>query len=206
MAQYDAALPFVSQLSQIEQERARRVGYTEMPDGARRHWSLWEAAWIYAKGAGPCDVEEARRRRNDPAHAWFQQTLQRHKTYTALNALIQGSAARHTKLWMRAVWREGITPMLQMHDCLSCSVTAREPAEMVARLACEVVKLAVPVRVDLKYGKSWGDAIHAWEMGRRAEVLQRRQSRHCRPVDDIAADPVDRYRRRSGWPCHRRSG
>ena len=32
--------------------------------------------------------------------------------------MIQGSAARHTKLWMRACWREGIVPMLQMHDAL----------------------------------------------------------------------------------------
>ena len=192
LAQYDAALPFVAQLSQIEQERARRVGYTEMPDGARRHWSLWEAAWIYAKGAGPCDVEEARRRRSDPSHAWFQQTLQRHKIYTALNALIQGSAARHTKLWMRAVWREGITPRLQMHDSLSCSVTEREPAETVARLACEVVKLAVPVRVDLKFGKSWGDATHAWEdRAGGPKSFSAADPVTADPVDDIAADPVD---------------
>ena len=33
-----------------------------------------------------------------------------------MNALIQGSAAQHTKLWMRACWREGIVPLLQMHD------------------------------------------------------------------------------------------
>ena len=48
------------------------------------------------------------------------------ETHTAMNALIQGSAARHTKLWMRACWREGIVPLLQMHDALECSVTTRE--------------------------------------------------------------------------------
>ena len=41
-----------------------------------------------------------------------------------MNALIQGSAARHTKLWMRACWREGIVPLLQMHDALACSVAS----------------------------------------------------------------------------------
>ena len=87
-------------------------------DGARRHWNLWEVPRLYAKGAGPCGIEEARRRIADPEHPWYGQRLSRANVYTALNALVQGSAARHTKLWMRAVFREGIVPLLQMHDCL----------------------------------------------------------------------------------------
>ena len=117
VAQYDAKLPFVSQLSAICQEKAVRIGYTVLYDGARRHWNLYEVPRIYAKGAGPCALEEARRRMADPEHPWYGQRYSAHKTYTALNALIQGSAARHTKLWMRACWREGIVPLLQMHDC-----------------------------------------------------------------------------------------
>ena len=50
---------------------------------------------------------------------------------------------------MRACWREGIVPLLQMHDALDCSVTTREQGELVARLGCEAVKLEVPMRVDL---------------------------------------------------------
>ena len=118
---------------------------------------------IFAKGAGPCEIEEARRRIADPEHPWYGQRLSRANTYTALNALIQGTAARHTKLWMRACWREGIMPLLQMHDCLDCSVSTREQAELVARLGCEAVSLEVPMRVDLKFGRSWGDASHSWE-------------------------------------------
>jgi putative DNA primase/helicase len=66
-------------------------------------------------------------------------------------------------LWMRACWREGIVPLLQMHDALDCSVTTREQGELVARLGCEAVKLEVPMRADLKFGKSWGDATHSWD-------------------------------------------
>ena len=73
---------------------------------------------IYAKGAGPCGIEEAQRRIADPEHPWFGRRPSLAKTYTALNAMIQGSAARHTKLWMRACYREGIVPLLQMHDAL----------------------------------------------------------------------------------------
>ena len=103
------------------------------------------------------------RRRLDPEHPWFYQTLQRHGTYTALNAQIQGDSARHTKLWIRACGREGIVPMLQMHDCLDCSVTSREQGELIARLGCEAVQLEVPMKVDVKFGNSWGDAKHTWD-------------------------------------------
>ena len=64
---------------------------------------------------------------------------------------------------MRACWREGIVPLLQMHDCLDCSVASQEQGELVARLGGEAVSLAVPMRVDLKFGRSWGDAKHTWD-------------------------------------------
>jgi DNA polymerase I-like protein with 3'-5' exonuclease and polymerase domains len=162
-AQYDRTMPFLSRLSKICQADAKRLGYTELYDGARRHWNRWEAIGAYAKGVGPCEFEEAKRRSLDPKHPWFDRWLRVSKIHTALNALIQGSAARHTKLWMRACWREGIVPLVQMHDALECSVSSREQAELVARLGCEAVRLEVPMRVDLKYGHNWGDAKHTWE-------------------------------------------
>lgn len=163
LAQYDQKLPFISQLAACCQMEARQNGFTALYDGARRHWSTWEVPFLYAKGAGPCGREEAQRRVKVPEHPWHGQRLARANIYTALNALVQGSAARHTKLWMRAVWREGVTPLLQMHDCLDCSVKTHEQGEMVARLGCEVVACEVPMRVDLKFGKSWGDASHSWD-------------------------------------------
>ena len=50
-----------------------------------------------------------------------------------------------------------------MHDALECSLKTREQGELIARLGCEAVQLEVPMRVDLKFGKSWGDATHTWE-------------------------------------------
>jgi DNA polymerase-1 len=85
------------------------------------------------------------------------------KPYKAMNALIQGSAARHTKLWMRACWQEGIVPLLQMHDALECSVATREQAERIRQLGREAVSLTVPMLIDEKYGPTWGDAKHTWE-------------------------------------------
>ena len=60
---------------------------------------------------------------------------------------------------MRAVFQQtGTIPLLQMHDALECSVTSREQGEMIARLGEEAVSLNVPMKVDLKFGKTWGDA------------------------------------------------
>jgi DNA polymerase I-like protein with 3'-5' exonuclease and polymerase domains len=162
--QYDRELPFLRRLSEIYQGIARRQGYVTLYDGARRRFNEWAPGGKWEKGAGPCERAEAERRLADPNHPWFGRgPLYRADTRNALNALIQGSAARHTKLWMRAVWREGIVPLLQMHDALECSVATREQAEMVAQLCVDAINLKIPMRVDLKFGRNWGDAKHTWE-------------------------------------------
>jgi DNA polymerase I-like protein with 3'-5' exonuclease and polymerase domains len=161
--QYDRKFPFVSQLSQLCERAAQNRGYLTLYDDARRHWNQWAPRGKWKKGLGPCSRDTAIDRVRNPEHPWYRKSLWRADTRTAMNALIQGSAARHTKLWMRACWREGILPLLQMHDALECSVTAREQGELVARLGCEAVQLEVPMQVDLKFGRSWGDATHTWD-------------------------------------------
>ena len=161
---YDRELPFLRQLSRIYSARAGAHGHIVLYDGARRHFDRFAPGGKWQKGAGPVPLEEAKRRLNDPDHPWYKRApLYRADVHTALNALIQGSAARHTKLWMLTCWREGVVPLLQMHDCLDCSVSTREHAELVARLGEEAVRLDVPMKVDLKYGRNWGDAKHPWE-------------------------------------------
>jgi hypothetical protein len=160
---YDQELPFVSELSKLCERAARRDGYITLYDGARRHFNNFAPGGRWQKGLGPCADDEAIRRVNDRNHPWYRRQLWRTDTHKAMNALIQGSAARHTKRWMLACWREGIVPLLQMHDSLDCSVWSPKQAEMVARLGCEAVTLEVPMRVDLAYGRNWGDAKHTWE-------------------------------------------
>jgi DNA polymerase I-like protein with 3'-5' exonuclease and polymerase domains len=180
--QYDRELPFVAQLSKLCEREAQRTGYLALYDGARRHFNLWAPGGKWEKGAGPCELEEAKRRRANPEHAWFKYPLARADAYKAMNALIQGSAARHTKLWMRACWREGIVPLLQLHDALECSVRSPEQTERVAQLGREAVTLEVPMQVDLKYGRNWGDTKHTWEAltgitaPRASEPIPARQS------------------------------
>ena len=74
MRQYDRELPFVHQLAKLCQGSARRQGYLELYDGARRHWDALGCGVAWSKGAGPCSREEAERRINDPEHPWYRQT------------------------------------------------------------------------------------------------------------------------------------
>jgi DNA polymerase I-like protein with 3'-5' exonuclease and polymerase domains len=104
---YDRELPFLQQLSNLYSRRAR--GYITLYDGARRHFDKFAPGGKWQKGAGPCARDEAIDRIKDPKHPGYRRgPLYRADTRNALNALIQGSAARHTKLWMRACWREDI--------------------------------------------------------------------------------------------------
>lgn len=196
---YDRELPFVSLLAARCTQAARAQGYLTLYDGARRHWTDWVAAvGKWEKGAGPCPREEALHRVNDPGHPWYQQRLWRADTHKAMNALIQGSAARQTKLWMRECWREGIVPLLQMHDALDCSVSSPEIAERVAQLGCDVVQLEVPMRVDVRFGRNWADATHTWaelhgETRSRVEVTdaQERTARESPKIfNDFGSTPI----------------
>jgi hypothetical protein len=160
---YDRELPFPRELAMMVEKHVERDGFLTLYDSARRHFNEWEARFVpWSKGAEPCGLEEAQRRNRDLSHAWFGQKIQRVGAYTAVNALIQGNAARQTKLWMRDCWREGIVPLLQMHDALELSVATPEQAARVAQLGREAITSLVPMQVDVKFGRTWGGAEYAW--------------------------------------------
>jgi hypothetical protein len=64
---------------------------------------------------------------------------------------------------MRDCYRHGIIPLLQMHDCLDCSVGTREQAELIAALGRDAIELSVPMVIDVAFGRSWGNATHTWD-------------------------------------------
>jgi Mesyanzhinovviridae DNA polymerase len=162
-ALYNTNMPFVPQLVEQCKRAAQHDGVFKLFNGARRHFNLWAPGGKLQKGAGPCEHDEAMRRAHDPGHSWYGQKLWRAETYKAPNVLIQSAAAIQTKLWMRACFREGVIPLLQMHDCLDLSVTSPKTAEMVAHLGEEAIKLEVPMKVDVHFGRNWGDAKHTWD-------------------------------------------
>jgi DNA polymerase I-like protein with 3'-5' exonuclease and polymerase domains len=160
---YDAELPFVAALGERAQRLAERRGYLRLIDGARLHFDRWEPAQRQDADYGR-SLEEARKR-------WPGVRLRRAFCFKAGNALIQGSAARHVKLWMRACWRDGIVPLLQLHDELDISVNSPAVGERMAELMRDVLELEVPIKVGLQYGRSWGDAKHSWNEVKQRELV-----------------------------------
>ena len=106
---------------------------------------------------------------------------------------------------MRACWREGIVPLLQMHDALECSVSTREQAEMVAQLGVEAIKLRVPMRIDLKFGCNWGDTKHNWEElhGAAPSCSPVAEATASSPTSPETSSSRPRSRRRHRLPCRR---
>lgn len=85
-------------------------------------------------------------------------------TYTALNARIQGSAADLLKKAMVQVWESGVldvlgVPLLTVHDELDFSApkNAKAALKEVTNIMQTTVQLNVPILVDHKTGKSWGE-------------------------------------------------
>jgi DNA polymerase I-like protein with 3'-5' exonuclease and polymerase domains len=60
-------------------------------------------------------------------------------------------------------WREGIVPLLQLHDELNISTGEERTGHRMAEIMATAVKLTVPALVEADFGRSWGDAKHKWE-------------------------------------------
>ena len=92
---------------------------------------------------------------HDAALAEHGPGFKRAYTYKALNRLIQGSAADMTKKAMIDLYKEGITPHIQVHDELDISVS--DNANKIIEIMENAVKLEVPNKVDYEYGPNWGE-------------------------------------------------
>ena len=87
---------------------------------------------------------------------WHNNASRRAFTYKALNKLIQGSAADMTKKAMLDLWKEGITPHIQVHDELDISVKNNEEAAKIKEIMENAVDLKIPNKVDYESGPNWG--------------------------------------------------
>lgn len=160
MDQYDEELPFVKELMSRVQNLAQERGYIRLIDLARRHFDRWEPAWrapnepYDPKQDFPRPLAEARAR-------WGNRRLKRYAVHKAGNALIQGSAARQTKRAMLAMWRDGFTPLLQMHDELNNNVTTVEECRRIADHMSSAYVSQIPFTVDAEIGENWGIASSA---------------------------------------------
>ena len=146
---HKSKVPFVKDLADLASKQAADNGVIRTLLGRRCHFPLWEPkTFAYNK---PLPLEEAQRTYGPP--------LRRAFTYKALNKLIQGSAADQTKKAMADCYREGLLPMLTVHDELCFSVTDQEQSDKIKEIMENGLNdiLKVPSKVDDVLVNNWGE-------------------------------------------------
>ena len=142
--QYHNKVPFVKQLMDNVMHRAQDSGKIRTLLGRLCRFHLWEPNQFGIHKALPHD---AALKEHGPG-------IKRAYTYKALNKLIQGSAADMTKKAMIELYKEGITPHIQVHDELDISVDGN--ADKIVEIMENAVNLEVPNKVDYESGPNWG--------------------------------------------------
>ena len=146
--EYHGKVPFVQPLADYVVTRASNKGVVRTLLGRRCRFDKWEPnAYGTFK---PMSYQDA--------YAEHGPSIKRAFTYKALNRLIQGSAADQTKAAMVALYKEGITPLIQVHDELDISVPDKETGDRIKDIMEHCVDMQIPSVVDAEYGPSWGEA------------------------------------------------
>jgi DNA polymerase-1 len=139
IALYFEKYPQVKEYLEITKEQARRLGYVQTLAGRRR--------FLPEINSSNRQVREAAER-------------------MAMNAPVQGTSADIIKIAMINLYMEmerwGLRSkmLLQIHDELLFEVPQEEMEEMkslVSKLMPGAVKLCVPLKIDIKLGKNWGE-------------------------------------------------
>jgi len=145
---YHKKVPFVKELADYTINRAARKGVIRTLLGRKCRFDLWE----------PSKYGIHKPLKYPQAFNEHGAAIKRAFTYKALNKLVQGSAADQTKAAMVALWEEGITPMIQVHDELDVSVESKAQAKRITELMQDCVGLEVPSIIDAEFGPNWGEA------------------------------------------------
>ena len=148
--QYNNKVPFVKLLSDKCMQKAASEGVIRTKLGRKCRFDMWEP-----KDFG---IHTAERFENASAK-YGANNIKRAFTYKALNRLIQGSAADQTKQAVVDCHKEGMTPMLQIHDELCFSIVNQEQVEKITKIMETCIELKVPSVVDVALGKDFGEVV-----------------------------------------------
>ena len=153
IGQYHARVPFVKKLMNGVTQRLNEKsssGSIRSIRGRKCRFDLWEPDTFSMNKALP--YKEALKEYGETTK------LKRAYSYKALNRLIQASAADMTKQSMVNLYKEGIIPLIQIHDEIAVSVKDKNTAKDIAKIMENAVLLEVPNKCDVEIGPSWGEA------------------------------------------------
>ena len=154
LATYHEKVPFVKQLIYQTMDRAQQRGWIRTILGRKCRFDMWEPATFGMHK--PQTFKEASLEHGS-------RNIKRAFTYKALNKLIQGSAADMTKKAMIELRKEGLLPMIQLHDELNISFKTKKESDKIKEIMENCVPLKVPNKVDFEQGDSWGDIVNEEE-------------------------------------------
>lgn len=144
---YNKEVPFVKELASDYTKIAIDQGFITTLAGRRCRFTLWEPK----DGGRAVSLERAQRE-------YAGRDIRRAYTHAALNRKIQGGSADMIKVALRNLWREKIVPLVTVHDENGLSVESKKRAYEAAEIMRDCVKLKVPLKVDIDFGRSWGEA------------------------------------------------
>jgi DNA polymerase I-like protein with 3'-5' exonuclease and polymerase domains len=147
MNSFHDKVPFMKGMLNAVMSRANDKGIIRTLLGRKCRFELWEPSSFGVHRPLPLNQ----------AQTEYGMAIKRAFTYKALNRLIQGSAADQTKKAMVEVYEQlGITPLIQVHDELDCSVKNEKEGNQIKEIMETCVELKVPSKVDTSLGESWG--------------------------------------------------
>jgi len=124
--QYHRKMPFVTSMIEMATNVAEERGYIKTFSGRRCRFPI------------------------DP------RTGDRIQTHAALNRLCQGSSADQTKEAIRNSAREGVIPIITLHDENGFSVKSEQEARRNAEIMEHAIEMLVPAVCDVALGDTWG--------------------------------------------------
>lgn len=163
--QYHKNVPFVKALTTATANLAQDRGFIRTLLKRRCRFPFWESCdWDLSKQLPPdpdrqvmqCRIQQVIDEASRNKLPVPRPGVRRAHTYRAMNRLIQGSAADMTKKALVDVYEAGYLPHLQVHDELDFSVETEKDARNIKEIMENVVKLKVPIKVDVELGPSWG--------------------------------------------------
>ena len=140
-------VPFVKGLADIATKQAADNGQIRTLLGRKCRFPLWE----------PLQFGVGKPLPHDEAQKEYGKQIKRAFTYKALNRLIQGSAADQTKKAMLDCYKEGLTPMLTVHDELCFNIENQEQVDKIKEIMETGVPLKVPSKIDVDIKPDWGE-------------------------------------------------
>ena len=156
ISKYHAKMPFIKELNNHFQGEANQAGFLRTLSHRRCRFDNWEP--IRRSGSGLMKPYE------EAVRMYGRGNIRRAEMHKALNKKIQGGAADMIKVALRDLWRAGIKPLLTIHDENDFSMPNTQVAQDAAEIMRNCMRLEVPMKVDIDYGRSWGEAVEMKEV------------------------------------------